>query len=79
MATSEPNAGLDQGNEPSQEHRREDGPGPMPVSFEIWRGPCLERLCGPNPSLEQIQNWYRWCRYHCTEHGLCSRKDPPGP
>ena len=79
MVTSEPNAGPEKGSEASQEHGREDGREPIPPSSEIWRKSCLERLCGPNPSLEERQNWYRWCRYHCTEHGVCKRKDPPGP
>lgn len=79
MATTEPNAGPDKGNEASQEHGREDGRGSTPPSFEIWRGSCLKVLCGPNPSLEEQQNWYRWCQYHCRERPACRQKEPPGP
>lgn len=57
------------------EHTRQSGVPP----FELWKGSCLERLCGPDPSEEEQQNWYRWCQYHCTEHGVCKQKDPPGP
>ncbi len=76
MSTNQRRPGQDRGNEAAPKHGI--GKGAVLPEFETWKGSCLERLCGPNPSTEEQQNWYRWCQYHCTEHAVCKRKDPPG-
>jgi hypothetical protein len=76
MASTAPKVTPDGGVEPTPERQRVAGEEPKP---EIWRGTCLERFCGPEPSREQIANWFRYCQYHCADHSLCKQTDPPGP
>jgi len=56
-----------------------DGPAAQDAKAPVWKGSCLEFLCGPEPTLEQQRRWYRWCAYYCREHDICGRTNPPGP
>jgi hypothetical protein len=76
MASTAPKVTQDKAVESLPERRDVESEDPKPP---IWRGTCLERLCGPNPSQEQIANWFRYCQYHCADHSLCKQTDPPGP
>lgn len=49
------------------------------VRVPIWKGSCLEFLCGPEPTLQQQRQWYRWCAHICRDHAICGRTNPPGP